>query len=227
MEMNSADCAMMPGAKKARYDTDPVLITCRRLNVVPKISSHSAGCTILVTSSVRSCCSFCSSTIANAPTRPTVAPQRCQPRGARTRVTSIGCWSTGTTGNLSAGTDFTERPESFCLLRQIGCRVVPEHVLERGPGRHRRFQLRGRSDGPQLTAMHQRHPIAERVGLFHVVGGQQNGHTELGLHALHLPPDAVSGNGIQPDGGLVENQQRWAVDKRLRHLEPAHHAAGV
>ena len=75
--------------------------------------------------------------------------------------------------------------------------------------------------------MHQRHPIAERVGLFHVVGGQQNRHPELGLHTLHLAPNTLPGDGVKPDGGFVEHQQRRAVDKRLSHLEPAHHAAGV
>src|SRR5258708_26296505 len=136
--MNSADCAMMPGDRKARYDTDPVLITCKRLNVVPKINNHSAGCTIRVTSSVRSCCSFCSSTIAKAPMRLSVAPIRCQPRGARTRVTSMQCWSTDTAGNLSAGTNFTEVGRFGGLLGQgrvrVRGRVVAEHVLERGAG---------------------------------------------------------------------------------------------
>ena len=35
-------------------DTDPVSMTCRWENVWPKISSHSAGCTIRVNNSVRS-----------------------------------------------------------------------------------------------------------------------------------------------------------------------------
>ena len=67
-------------------------MTCSRLNVVPKISSHSAGCTIRVTSSVRSRRSFCSSTIANALTRLKVAGRRCHPRGARVSVIVVG-WS--------------------------------------------------------------------------------------------------------------------------------------
>ncbi|MDT5163160.1 MAG: hypothetical protein QOC88_54 [Mycobacterium sp.] len=106
--MNSADWAMIPGARKARYDTGPVLITCSLLNVVPKINSHNAGCTIRVTSSVRSCRSFCISTIANAPTRPIMAGIRCHPCGARASVTGVGLTveSTCTAGNLSAGTDF-------------------------------------------------------------------------------------------------------------------------
>src|ERR1700761_1909376 len=149
MEMNSADWAMMPGARKARYDTDPVLMTCNLLNVVPKISSHSAGCTIRVTSSVRSCCSFCISTIANAPTRPNVARTRCHPCGARTRVTAgaFKAWSTGTAGNYSAGTDFAEtgRVGRIVVIVQVGGRIVAEHILERGAGRHLRLQVGGRA----------------------------------------------------------------------------------
>src|SRR5271168_4059201 len=178
MEMNSADCAMMPGAKKARYDTDPVLITCSLLNVVPKISSHSAGCTIRVTSSVRSRRSFCISTIANALTRLNIAGTRCHPHGARVSVTGVGliAASAGTAGNHSAGTDFAERPGAFGLLRQVRFGVVPEDVFERGARRDRRLQLRRRPDGAKLAVMHQRYPVAQGVGLFHVMRGQQHGH---------------------------------------------------
>src|SRR5579859_2970690 len=188
--MNSADWAMIPGARKARYDTGPVLITCSLLNVVPKISSHSAGCTIRVTSSVRSCRSFCISTMANALTRPAVAVTRCHPCGAGVRATVVGLLavSTGTAGNLSAGTDFTERPGRFGGLRQLGCGVVPEDVLERRGRGYRRFQLRRSSDGAQCAVMHQRDPVTQRVGFLHVVRGEQHGHAELALHVQHVGP---------------------------------------
>ena len=65
-----------------------MLMTCSRLNVCPKISSHSAGCTIRVNSSVRSWRSFCSSTIAKAPIRMAIPRMRRHPRGARTISTS-------------------------------------------------------------------------------------------------------------------------------------------
>src|SRR6201992_4349288 len=190
--MNSADWAMMPGARKARYDTDPVLITCSLLNVVPKISSHSAGCTIRVTSSVRSRRSFCISTIANALTRLNVAGRRCHPRGPRDSVTGVGLTavSTGTAGNLSAGTDFTEQTGALGLRRQVRRGVVPEDVFERGARRDRRLQLRRRPAGAQRAVMHQRNPVAQGVRLFHVMGGQQHGHAELTLHVQHVPPDA-------------------------------------
>src|SRR5580693_10306313 len=127
-------------------------MTCNLLNVVPKISSHSAGCTIRVMSSVRSCRSFCSSTIANAATRPDVAYKRYHPRGARARVaTGISqALSTGTAGNRSAGTDLAERIGRFRCFRvggEVFGRVVTEHVLERGARRYLGYvglQLRGR-----------------------------------------------------------------------------------
>src|ERR1700733_8669344 len=192
--MNSADWAMMPGARNARHDTGPVLITCSLLNVVPKISSHSAGCTIRVTSSVRSRRSFCISTIANALTRLNVAGRRCHPRGARVSVTGVGliAVSTGTAGNLSAGTDFTERPGTIGLLRQVRRGVMPENVFERGTRRNRRLQLRRRPHGAKRAVMHQRNPVAQGVGLFHVMRGQQHGHAELTLHVQHMGPDAVA-----------------------------------
>src|ERR1700761_1678367 len=140
-------------------------MTCSLLKVVPKINSHSAGCTIRVTSSVRSRRSFCISTIANALTRPKVAGTRCHPRGARSSVIAVGSIviSTGTAGNLSAGTDFTERPQPLVLLRQVRRGVVPEDVFERGARRHRRLQLRRRPDGAKLAVMHQRNPVAQGI----------------------------------------------------------------
>src|ERR1700742_1320468 len=169
--MNNADCAMIPGARKAREDTGPVLITCSLLNVVPKISNHSAGCTMRVTSSVRSRRSFCISTIANALTRPRVAGTRCQPRGARLSVAAAGMTSasTDTAGNLSAGTDFAERVGLLGLLGQVGRGVVPEDVFQRRAGGHGRLELRRCSDGAQGAVVHQRDPVTQRVGLLHVV----------------------------------------------------------
>src|SRR3984957_19390164 len=160
--MNNADWAMMPGARNARQDTGPVVIMGSLLNVVPKISSHRAGCNIRVPSSVRSRRSFCISTIANALTRLNVAGTRCHPRGARVSLTGAGviAVSTGTAGNLSAGTDFTEQPGAFALRRQIRRGVVPEDVLERGARRDRRLQLGRRPDGAKRAVMHQRNPVA-------------------------------------------------------------------
>src|SRR6476620_2189149 len=145
--MNSADCAMMPGARKARYGTPPVSMTPSRENVWPKISSHSAGCTILVNSSVRSWRSFCSSTSAKAPMRKVIPRTRRQPRGARTRLTAAleARGSTDTARRLPAGADGSE-PGRRRVLDEVGTGVVAEHVLEAGGLGQRAFQLSGRAD---------------------------------------------------------------------------------
>src|SRR5436190_8614932 len=182
--MNSADCAMIPGARNDRYGTWPVSMTRNRENVCPKISSHSAGCTILVSNSVRSCRSFCSSTIAKAPIRMAIPRTRCQPRGARTMPT---CRSTDTAGRPSAVTDRAESGLRGVLL-QSRTGVVTEDVFQSclrsrvggdmGVSRHPTLQLGGRTECPQPAVL-QRHPVAECVGLLHIVRGEQDGHAEL------------------------------------------------
>src|SRR6476659_4050186 len=210
-------------------------MTRNRVKVCPKINSHSAGCTILVNSSVWSCRSFCNSTTAKAPTRMAIPRMRRHPRGARTISTST-LGSTDTSRRPPAVPDRTQ-PSLRGVLAEIRARVVPEDVLEcrcrsRAGGdmclsRHHSFEFRLRTDCLQLTVVHQRHPIAQRIGLLHVVSGEQYRHPELVLHAPHLSPDTIARNGIQTDRRLVENQQRRSVDQRLRQLEAADHAAGV
>src|ERR1700738_887955 len=216
--MNSADCAMIPGAKNARYGTWPVSMTCSRENVCPKINSHSAGCTNLVSSSVRSWRSFCSSTTAKAPIHMAIPRMRRHPRGARTISTSA-FGSTDTARRPPAGPDRAE-PGLRVVLGQIRAGVVTKDVLEWRVRRHGLLQLGRRADRLQLTVVHQRHPIAQRVGLLHVMGGEQNRHAEIVLHAPDLTPDTVARNGIQTHRRFVEDQQRWPVHQRLRQLEP-------
>src|SRR6478672_4574004 len=190
--MNNADCAMIPGARNARYGTSPVLITRSRLNVCPKISSHSAGCTILVNSSVWSWRSFCNSTIAKAPIRMAIPRTRRQPRGARTISTCTFC-STDTARRPSGVADRAEAGLRAVLLEIRAC-VVTEDVFQSRVGRHPLLQLRRRAHRLKPAVVHQRHPIAQRVGLGHVVGGEQHRHAELALHELHLSPDTVARN---------------------------------
>src|SRR5262245_13192133 len=195
--MNVADCARIAGARNARSGTSPVLITRSRLNVCPKINSHSAGCTILVNSSVWSWRSFCSSTIAKAPIRMAIPRTRRQPRGART-ISTCTFWSTDTAGCPPAVADRAEYGLRG-VLAEIRTGVVTEDVFQRRVRGHRSFEFGGRADRLQLTVMHQRHPVAQRVGFLHVVRGEQDGHAELALHAADLRPDTVARNGIQAD----------------------------
>src|SRR5262249_51202384 len=124
------DWAMMPGARKVRYGTLPVLTTCSRLKVCPKISSHRAGWIRRVNSSVRSYRSFCSSTRAKAPTGMAMPRTRRHPRGARTRPVEAD-ESTDTAGRPWARADLAET-RAPGVLSEFGPRVVAEDVLQGG-----------------------------------------------------------------------------------------------
>src|SRR5258707_3777082 len=145
-------------------------MTCSRENVCPKINSHSAGCTILVNSSVRSWRSFCSSTIAKAPTRMAIPRTRRQPRGART-ISTATFGSTDTASRPSIRPDRTE-PGLRAVLGQIRACVVTEVVLECRVRRYGLLQFAQRTDSLSLNVVHQRHPIAQRVRFLHVVSGE-------------------------------------------------------
>ena len=60
--------------------------------------------------------------------------------------------------------------------------------------------------------------------LVHVVGGQHQGDA-LRLQPVQPVPQGVAGLGVQPGGGLVEEQQFRFVDERAGDRQPALHAA--
>ncbi len=75
--------------------------------------------------------------------------------------------------------------------------------------------------------MEQRDTVAEELGLLHVVGSEEHRHPGRLPQILDALPHAVAGDGVEPDGRLVEHEQLGTVDERLGQLEPADHAAGV
>src|SRR5690242_10786915 len=124
-----------------------------------------------VTSSLRSWESFCNSTRANAPILRMRPPVRWMPRGARIS-------STGTARRPSAGTDFVETPFRR-VFGQVRPRVVTEHVLQGrvggGVGAQGGLQVVRCADGLQDAVVHQCDAVAQRVGLLHVMRGEQYG----------------------------------------------------
>src|SRR5262245_43635476 len=143
MEMNSADWAITPGARKSRYGTSPVGIARSRVNVVPKMTSHRVGCTARVISSVRSRRIFCSSTRHIVATRDstmrTGASQSTQPRSGTASLLDIA--------------------EPSRLVVVTGER--PEHVVEVAGtvAAQAGHQVAGRPDGADAAAVHERHPV--------------------------------------------------------------------
>src|SRR4029453_8333295 len=62
---------------------------------------------------------------------------------------------------------------SSLLERVTG--VVTEHVLERRLGSEAGFELGRGTDGADATAVHERDAVAQLLGFFHVVRGEQHG----------------------------------------------------
>src|SRR5690348_4800485 len=94
-------------------------MACSRVKTLPNTSSHSAGCTARVTSSVRSWRSFCSSTRHIVPMRDTaVATVRTTPGSAEA------------TGGAAGSTDIAH----VSLLGEGVAGVAAEDVVERGVG---------------------------------------------------------------------------------------------
>ena len=69
-------------------------------------------------------------------------------------------------------------------------------------------------------------PVAEPLGLLHVVGRVEDPHPGL-AELLDAREDRVPALRIDADGGLVEDQESWLVEQPDRDVEAALHAAGV
>ena len=63
-----------------------------------------------------------------------------------------------------------------------------------------------------LPVVHDRHPVAELVRLFHVVGGEQDG-LSLAVELAEQLPQGEPALGVEPRGGLVHEQhrRRWKM----------------
>ena len=120
-------------------------------------------------------------------------------------------------------TDVTELP-SF-LERVAG--VVPEHVLERRrPGPRRASS----SVGVPMARMRPRcisdDPVAQLVGLFHVVGREEHGDARSSCSDRSRSQTVSRPTGSSPIVGSSRIEHPGPVDQRLRELEAADHAPG-
>ena len=88
-----------------------------------------------------------------------------------------------------------------------------------------RIRSRGRALGDHEPAVHHHQPVAQLLGLVHVVGGQHQRHALL-LEPVELLPQDVAGLRVQARGGLVEQQQVGVVDQRAGDGQASLEAAG-
>ena len=77
------------------------------------------------------------------------------------------------------------------------------------------LQLGRGAEGEHLAVVEDRDPLAERVGLLHVVGGQED-RQPVAVEIAEDAPEVVAGLGVEPRGRLVEEE----------HLRPVRERAG-
>src|SRR5579884_1961405 len=134
--------------------------------------------------------------------------------------------SADTGGCGARGTDIAELSRGRLVKGVAG--VVAEDVFERArAGRQRGLELLRRAGGPDGAAVHERDPVAELVGLVHVVRGDEHGHAGRGAYLADPFPHRGAGDGVKADGWLIQDEQPGRGDQRLRKFEAADHAAGV
>src|SRR6266536_737578 len=64
------------------------------------------------------------------------------------------------------------------------------------------------------------HPVGQVLGLVHVVRGQQDALAE-GAQVVDQLPGVAPGRGVEPGGGLVQEDQIRVADDPERQVEPA------
>ena len=85
-------------------------------------------------------------------------------------------------------------------------------------------QLARRALGDDLRLVHDDEPVAELLGLVHVVGRQDERHAAL-LEPVEAVPEQVAGLRVEAGRRLVEQQQVRLVDQRPGDRQAPLHAA--
>ena len=78
--------------------------------------------------------------------------------------------------------------------------------------------------GREPAAVHDGQSVTELLGLVHVVGGDDLGDALL-LQPVEAVPQEVASLGVEPGGGLVEDEDLGVRDERPRDREPTLHPA--
>src|ERR1019366_2003361 len=80
-------------------------------------------------------------------------------------------------------------------------------------------ELARRADRQDAPVLDDRHAVGERLGLLEIMGGQQDRLAQVAQRAHRLPGGAPR-LGIEPRGGLVEEDQLGVAHERQREIEP-------
>ncbi len=88
-----------------------------------------------------------------------------------------------------------------------------------------RGELRGTALGGDPAVVDDDHPVGQRLGLLHQVGGEQHGDAVAAQRADQFP-DQPPGLRVHPGRRFVEEHQFGAADQRARQGQPLLLAAG-
>ena len=105
----------------------------------------------------------------------------------------------------------------------VGTRRVAQ--FEHLAGRVGLDQLARRTVRDDAALIHHDEPVAQLLGLVHVVGRQHERHAAL-LESVEAVPQHVPRLGVEAGGRFVEQHQLGLVDERSRDGHPPLHATG-
>ena len=103
--------------------------------------------------------------------------------------------------------------------------AVKVHFDDIGAG-HAVLELDRRAQRHQIAVIDDGDAVAELVGFFHVVRGEQHGEVARGFELVQHLPHGDARDGIEAGGGLVEKKDVRIVHQAARDLKPPPHAAG-
>jgi hypothetical protein len=128
------------------------------------------------------------------------------------------------TAALALGTD-SSTPSDRCL-QALEVTVGRSQLKNDGVGTDGGLQLARRAVDHDLAAVDDGEAVAESIGLFHVVGGQQHGRP-LPADPLELLPQRCPALGVQALSGLVQEENRGLVHQRAAQVQAPLHSARV
>lgn len=134
-----------------------------------------------------------------------------------------------TTTTTARTTDFTPAANALPMISAARGVGVTSSLLRTPAPRSQMIWIplpefeRG-AEGADAAAVHQRDPVAVPVGLVHGVRGHQDGHAGGLAHGGDVVPDTRSGDRVECDRRLVQDQQPRGADQRLGEFAPPDHA---
>src|SRR5438067_377774 len=125
----------------------------------------------------------------------------------------------------AVGQDLDALGDALELAIERWSRVNRKAEFEHLAGRVLVDQATRRPGRDDLRLVHHDQPVAQLLGLVHVVRGQDDGHALL-LEPVKAIPNQVPRLRVEAGRGLVEQEKAGLVDERTGDREPSFHATG-